>query len=70
MEPPELDRQGVMARNIGVGCVTTVGGFFGGDFVHGAPLSINYFSDEGKEIEDGPEGVSFASLRRGRRIRF
>jgi hypothetical protein len=33
MTAPELDRAGVIARNVGVGCVTTVGGFFGGGMI-------------------------------------
>ena len=33
MAPPELDREGVMARNIGVGCITAVGGLFGGGMI-------------------------------------
>ena len=33
MTAPELDRAGVIARNVGVGCVTTVAGFFGGGMI-------------------------------------
>jgi hypothetical protein len=33
MTSPELDRGGVIARNVGVGCVTTVAGFFGGGMI-------------------------------------
>jgi len=33
MASPEPDREGVMARNVGVGCVTTVAGFFGGGMI-------------------------------------
>jgi len=28
MAPPELEREGMIARNIGVGCVTMAAGFF------------------------------------------
>jgi hypothetical protein len=31
--PPELDRGDIVARNIGVGCITTVAGFFSGGMV-------------------------------------
>jgi hypothetical protein len=30
---PEPDREGAAARNIGVGCVTTVAGFFSGGMI-------------------------------------
>jgi hypothetical protein len=30
MASPQLDREGVIGRNIGVGCVTTIAGFFSG----------------------------------------
>jgi hypothetical protein len=33
MVSPQLDREGVVARNVGVGCVTTVAGFFGGGMI-------------------------------------
>jgi hypothetical protein len=33
MTSPELDRAGVIARNVGVGCLTTVAGFFGGGMI-------------------------------------
>jgi len=33
MVSPELDREGIIARNVGVGCVTTVAGFFGGGMI-------------------------------------
>jgi hypothetical protein len=33
MASPELDREGIIARNVGVGCVTTVAGFFGGGMI-------------------------------------
>jgi hypothetical protein len=33
MAAAELDRAGVIARNVGVGCVTTVAGFFGGGMI-------------------------------------
>jgi hypothetical protein len=33
MASPELDREGIVGRNIGVGCVTTVAGFFGGGMI-------------------------------------
>ena len=33
MASPELDREGKIARNVGVGCVTTVAGFFGGGMI-------------------------------------
>jgi hypothetical protein len=33
MAVPAPDREGVVARNIGVGCVTTVAGFFSGGMI-------------------------------------
>jgi hypothetical protein len=33
MASPELSREEVIARNIGVGCITTVAGFFSGGMV-------------------------------------
>jgi hypothetical protein len=33
MTAPESDREGNVARNIGVGCVTTVAGFFSGGMI-------------------------------------
>jgi len=33
MASPEPDREGIVARNIGVGCVTTVAGFFSGGMI-------------------------------------
>ena len=33
MTSPELDRAGGIARNVGVGCVTAIGGFFGGGMI-------------------------------------
>ena len=33
MTAPAPDREGVVARNIGVGCVTTVAGFFSGGMI-------------------------------------
>jgi hypothetical protein len=33
MASPELDRGEIIARNIGVGCFTTFGGFFSGGMV-------------------------------------
>jgi hypothetical protein len=33
MAVPESDREGIVARNIGVGCVTTVAGFFSGGMI-------------------------------------
>ena len=33
MAAPPPDREGVVARNIGVGCVTTVAGFFSGGMI-------------------------------------
>ena len=33
MTSPDLDRAGVIARNVGVGCVTAIGGFFGGGMI-------------------------------------
>ena len=33
MASPEPNREGVVARNVGVGCVTTVAGFFGGGMI-------------------------------------
>ncbi len=33
MALPESDREGIVARNIGVGCVTTVAGFFSGGMI-------------------------------------
>jgi hypothetical protein len=33
MQSPEAEREDVAARNIGVGCVTTVAGFFSGAMV-------------------------------------
>jgi hypothetical protein len=33
MAVPESDREGIIARNIGVGCVTTVAGFFSGGMI-------------------------------------
>jgi hypothetical protein len=31
--PPELERGEIIARNIGVGCLTTVAGFFSGGMI-------------------------------------
>jgi len=31
--PPEYDRAEIVARNIGIGCVTTVAGFFSGGMI-------------------------------------
>ena len=33
MTEPAPDREGIVARNIGVGCVTTVAGFFSGGMI-------------------------------------
>jgi hypothetical protein len=33
MAPAETDREGVVARNVGVGCITTVAGFFSGGMI-------------------------------------
>ena len=33
MAAPELDREGIVLRNVGVGCVTTVAGFFSGGII-------------------------------------
>jgi hypothetical protein len=33
MNPVELEREGMLARNIGVGCVTTAAGFFSGGMI-------------------------------------
>jgi hypothetical protein len=33
MTAPESDREWILARNIGVGCVTTVAGFFSGGMI-------------------------------------
>jgi hypothetical protein len=33
MGAPEPDREGTAARNVGVGCVTTVAGFFSGGMI-------------------------------------
>jgi hypothetical protein len=33
MAPRESDRDGVVARNVGVGCITTVAGFFSGGMI-------------------------------------
>ncbi|MEO8909925.1 MAG: hypothetical protein ABI408_06815 [Gemmatimonadaceae bacterium] len=33
MAPSELEREGALARNIGVGCVTTMAGFFSGGMI-------------------------------------
>jgi hypothetical protein len=33
MAVPEADRKEIVARNIGVGCVTTVAGFFSGGMI-------------------------------------
>jgi hypothetical protein len=33
MAPPELSREEVIARNFGVGCITTFAGFFSGGMV-------------------------------------
>lgn len=33
MAAPESDREGILARNVGVGCVTTVAGFFSGGMI-------------------------------------
>jgi len=33
MAPPEPDRGEIIARNIGVGCITTVSGFFSGGMI-------------------------------------
>jgi hypothetical protein len=33
MSSPELEREGTLARNIGVGCVTTAAGFFSGGMI-------------------------------------
>ena len=33
MASPELDREGIIARNVGVGCITAVAGFFGGGMI-------------------------------------
>ena len=33
MTSPQPDREGVIGRNIGVGCVTTVAGFFSGGMI-------------------------------------
>jgi hypothetical protein len=33
MPSPESDREGLVARNIGVGCVTAVAGFFSGGMI-------------------------------------
>lgn len=32
-EPPPLDRGARVARNLGIGCVTSVGGLFGGGMI-------------------------------------
>jgi len=31
--PPELERRDIIARNIGVGCITTMAGFFSGGMI-------------------------------------
>ena len=31
--PPELERGEIIARNVGVGCITTVAGFFSGGMI-------------------------------------
>ena len=33
MGSPESDREGVVARNVGVGCLTTMAGFFSGGMI-------------------------------------
>ena len=33
MGAPHLDREAIVARNVGVGCVTTVAGFFSGGMI-------------------------------------
>jgi hypothetical protein len=33
MDSREPDREGIVARNIGVGCITTVAGFFSGGMI-------------------------------------
>ena len=33
MAVPESDREGIVARNLGVGCLTTVAGFFSGGMI-------------------------------------
>jgi hypothetical protein len=33
MASPELDREGIVARNVGVGCITTGAGFFSGGVI-------------------------------------
>jgi hypothetical protein len=33
MASPELDRGAIVARNIGVGCITAFGGFFSGGMI-------------------------------------
>jgi hypothetical protein len=33
MASPELDRGEIIARNIGVGCITTIAGFFSGGMI-------------------------------------
>lgn len=33
MAAPDSDREGIVGRNIGVGCVTTVAGFFSGGMI-------------------------------------
>jgi len=31
--PPELERSEIIARNVGVGCITTMAGFFSGGMI-------------------------------------
>ena len=31
--PPELERSEIIARNVGVGCITTIAGFFSGGMI-------------------------------------
>ena len=31
--PPEMERRDIIARNIGVGCITTMAGFFSGGMI-------------------------------------
>jgi len=33
MAVPEPDREGIVARNLGVGCITTTAGFFSGGMI-------------------------------------
>ncbi|HVS59993.1 MAG TPA: hypothetical protein VHE82_04795 [Gemmatimonadaceae bacterium] len=33
MASPEIDREGIVARNVGVGCITTGAGFFSGGVI-------------------------------------